>query len=222
MLKELFLDSANLDEIKSLVMTDAIQGVTTNPSLMAKEAKGGYTQRLREIIDVLEGTGRKMHLSVEVITSDPRQMVDQALVLMGALKSPRVDLHIKIPVMLETLSVITVLSNEKVKVNATACMTALQAKLAEDAGAPIVSFFYNRIKDADEEPDTALEQYGRLRRSSRVICGSIREPVDVYRSWLHGADIVTASLKVITKMISHPQTDKAIAQFQKDIDTWLK
>lgn len=222
MLKELFLDSANLDEIKSLIKTDAIQGVTTNPSLMAKEAKGGYTQRLLEICTALEGTGRKMHLSAEVITSDPSKMVEQALTLNEALKNDRVDLHIKIPVMLATLPVITELANKKVKVNATACMTALQAKLAEDAGATIVSFFYNRIKDANEEPDTVLEQYGRLRRSSKVICGSIREPVDVYRSWLSGADIVTASLKVITKMISHPQTDKAIAQFQKDIDTWLR
>lgn len=222
MLRELFLDSANIDEIRMLVRTDAVQGVTTNPSLMAKEAKGGYTQRLLEICELLDSTGRKMHLSAEVITSDPSKMVEQALNLNESLKNDRVDLHIKIPVMLETLPVITELAHKKIKVNATACMTALQAKLAEDAGAPIVSFFYNRIKDANEEPDDVLAKYGRLRRSTRVICGSIRKPDDVYRSWLNGADIVTASLKVIKEMISHPQTDKAIAQFQKDIDTWLR
>jgi transaldolase len=222
-MRELFLDSANLDDIRQMVKTEAIQGVTTNPSLMAKEAKGGYTERLLEICDIISNTERKMHLSVEVITSDPEKMIYQAMTLAHTLKNPRVDLHIKIPLMLETLPVITELLNKKVKVNATACMTALQAKLAEDAGAPIVSFFYNRMLDGGEKAEEEISRFcNGLGRSAQVICGSIRKPEDVRRCWLAGARIVTASMKVIKEMVSHPQTDKAIQQFQQDIDAWLR
>ena len=222
-MKELFLDTANLEDIRTMVRTEAIQGVTTNPSLMAKEAKGGYTQRLAEICDVIRETGRRMHLSVEVITSDPSKMVEQALMLRDTLAEDRVDLHVKIPIMLETLPVITELSNKKVKVNATACMTALQAKLAHDAGAPIISFFYNRMNDGGLDADKEIHTFAtELNRNSRIICGSIRHAEDVRKCWRDGSDIVTAGVKVIKEMITHPKTDEAIKQFQQDIDKWLR
>lgn len=220
-MKMLFLDSANLDEIKQMVKTEAIQGVTTNPSLMAKEAKGGYVQRLNEICNVLADTDRRLHLSVEVITSDPEKMQEQAMLLRDSLPTT-VDLHVKIPVLFDTLPVITRLSNSRVKVNATACMTALQAKLAEDAGAEIVSFFYNRMLDGAVDADTEIQKYCEIRRNSQIICGSIRKPDDVRRCWRAGAEIVTASVKVIREMIAHPKTDEAVAQFQRDIDAWLR
>lgn len=221
-MKLLFLDSANLDEIRLMVKTEAIQGVTTNPSLMAKETKGGYVQRLSEICEILDSTDRRMHLSVEVITADPKEMYSQAMTLAEGLKGSDIDLHVKIPVLFDTLPVITKLANSKVRVNATACMTALQAKLAEEAGAPIVSFFYNRMLDGALDADTEIQKYCELRRNSQIICGSIRKPDDVRRCWRAGAEYVTASVKVIKEMISHPKTDEAVTQFQRDIDTWLK
>lgn len=222
-MKQLFLDTANIDDIKALVQTEAIQGVTTNPSLMAKEAKGKYHQKLLDISNVLIDTGRKMHLSVEVITSDPKEMVVQALRLRDALHDDRLDLYVKIPILFETLPVITELSNKKVKVNATAAMIASQAKLAHDAGAPVISFFYNRMLDGGVPAEEEIHRFSdELNRNSLIICGSIRHASDVLKCWRNGADIVTAGVKVIKEMITHPKTDEAVRQFQKDIDTWLK
>jgi transaldolase len=245
-MKELYLDTANLDDIRSFVKSEAIQGVTTNPSLMAKEvapisANGFrtnedrwniYVNRLREIRQILLETKRKLHLSVEVTTSNPKEMAEQAVRLHGDVASDDIDVFVKIPVMLETLDVISYLSNKRVKVNATACMTALQAKLAHDAGAPIISFFYNRMIDGHtgEMPpsDATMRALGQiatfsheLNRNARIICGSIRKPDDLMNCWVNGADIVTVGPKIIREAIVHPQTDKAIKQFQEDIDRWL-
>lgn len=224
-MKKLYLDSANLDEIALCLRTDAIDGVTTNPSLMAKEKKGGYTERLVDICELFqEISTAKKHLSVEVITLDPGDMFEQAVTLKTALgKYDKVDLYVKIPLMFETLPVISRLNDERIKVNATACMTALQAKLAHDAGAPIVSFFYNRMLDGAVEAETEINRFStELNRNSQIICGSIRKADDVRKCWKSGADIVTASLKVIKEMVTHPKTDEAIKQFQRDIETWLK
>lgn len=230
-MKELFLDSANMDEIALCVRTDAIAGVTTNPSLMAKEAKGDYVKKLNDICQLFQTYAKaRKHLSVEVTTLDPDKMYGQAHELQEALglDFDKVQLHIKIPVMFETLEVISRLGDDGIKVNATACMTALQAKLAHDAGAPIISFFFNRMIDGahgNNGRDLALMQLSdfseELNRNSRVICGSIRKPQDLSDCWRNGADIVTASFKIIKETLVHPETDKAIQQFQKDIDAWL-
>ena len=219
---KLYLDTANIDEIKRLTRTTAISGVTTNPSLMAKEEKGDYVGKLKEIAEETIG----MHLSVEVITLDPREMVKQAIELRDELKD--VDLFIKIPITLDNLTVISHLEvNEKIKVNATACMTADQAKMAMDAGASVVSFFYNRMKDGHLNADREIRMFHidamhRLSHSGcNIICGSIRKPEDITACWAAGADIVTASMKTIEQLISHPQTDKAIQGFQEDIEKWL-
>jgi len=237
---KLYLDTANIDEIKRLTRTTAISGVTTNPSLMAKEEKGDYVGKLKEIAEETIG----MHLSVEVITLEPREMVKQAIELRDELKD--VDLFVKIPVTLDNLTVISHLEvNEKIKVNATACMTADQAKMAMDAGASVVSFFYNRMKDGKLDADDELRRFANFRTNKnyvyeskmmfgatrcysiydipmpKVICGSIRKPEDITACWAAGADIVTASMKTIEQLISHPQTDKAIQGFQEDIEKWL-
>lgn len=220
----LFLDTANIEEIKRLIRTSAISGVTTNPSLMAKESKGDYLDKLCEIADAVRGRGNYIeskHLSVEVTTLDPDEILREAEILDHNLPHVGVDVFVKVPVTLGNLRVITYLTKNNIQVNATACMTALQAKMAADAGAQVVSFFYNRIKDGGENPDQVVSDYcfGSSERA-KVICGSIRSPKDVVSAWEAGADIVTASTKIISEMIQHPQTDKAIAQFQKDIDSW--
>jgi transaldolase len=231
-MKSLFLDTANLEEITQMVKTHAIAGVTTNPSLMAKEQKGDYVKKLSEICLALEEAPGLKHLSVEVTTSDPSLMVSQAGSLIESLKDFEIDLYVKIPVMLETLPVISALTDMNIQVNATACMTAMQAKLAEDAGAPIVSFFYNRMIDGFRSGKDEIHsriaaareivKFVELRQHAEIICGSIRKPEDVLECWSAGAEIVTASTKVIKGMISHPKTDEAIKQFQEDIDAWLK
>src|SRR3990167_3915438 len=161
----LLLDTANIDAIKKFAETGIIAGVTTNPSLMAKESKGDYVEKLKEIADALMlNRGGLSHLSVEVTTLDPKKMIEEASQLNEILRARgKLDLHVKIPLMLETLEVIGWLHDMKIKVNATACMTALQAKLAQQAGADVVSFFYNRIKDGSGSPDQVLEEFQRIR-----------------------------------------------------------
>lgn len=225
-MKELYLDSANIEEIITMVASDAVSGVTTNPSLMAKEMKGGYTERLMEICEAIEQHGSsKKHLSVEVTSTDPREMLCQAKTLREALKGyKKVDLHVKIPFMLSTLPVITDLisGTERVKVNATAIITTGQAKLAHDAGADIVSFFYRRGMDHSEDMDRHIRHFvGKYKRNCRVICGSIREPRDILDCWDDGAEIVTAPMSVIKQMSEHVKTTEAIQKFQKDIESWL-
>lgn len=223
-MKQLYLDSANLADVTLMCETDLIQGVTTNPSLMAKEEPEHYAAKLKKIRNVLSQQRRRMHLSVEVTTLDPQRMLTQAFNLKDDLEDEHVDLFVKIPVMFDTLRIITHLAERGVKVNATACMTPLQAKMAEDAGAQIVSFFWNRIRDAQDHqsPGDVVGIFSQLRRNSKIICGSIRKPEDVVESWLSGADIVTASVKVLKESISHPKTTEAIEQFQKDIESWHK
>lgn len=268
---KLYLDSANLEEIKRIYRTTAISGVTTNPSLMAKEKKGDYAQKLDEIanflaLGVIDGVldkdpKRKKHLSVEVLSTDPDEIEDEGFQLYSELNSrygPQLDVHVKVPVTVENLSCISYLTRKGVKVNATACMIPSQAKMAMDAGAHVVSFFYNRMKDGgDSTPDETVKEFSDIRtsagfyqyefdktpialtneltfdtafwqigkprlQSTQIICGSIRQPGDVFECWRAGADAVTAPMKIIELMMSHPQTDKAIEGFTKDIDEWLK
>lgn len=233
---KLLLDSANLEEIELLTKTSAIAGVTTNPALMAKEEPGNYVDRLVEIVNILK-KGEKyryMHLSVEPTSVEPEEIYNQGMEIINRLNpltigsETKVMIHVKVPVTLANLEIITRFTSFKVDVNATACMTALQAKLASDAGAKIVSFFYNRIKDHSyereatngQDPRLVLDEYDGLAASAKVICGSIRTPNDVLNCWQHKADYVTAPKKVIEAMLKHPATDKAIQEFKEKIDAW--
>jgi len=237
---KLYLDSADLDEITRVAKTNAISGVTTNPSLVSKTRKGNYFERLNDIAEILSGAcNKRKHLSVEVITLDPHEMVDQAIDIWSNLKTfNNLDVHVKIPLTLDTLGTITTLETKyNIRVNATACMVSSQAKLAMDAGASVVSFFYNRMKDGgnaapfdeikefSDSRDVALDAdwYSYNKNGNpAIICGSIRRPSDVYECWNAGADAVTASMKIIELLSKHPQTDKAIKGFQNDIEEWLK
>jgi len=222
----LLLDSANLEEIKSIIKSNAVAGVTTNPSLVAKESKGKYIDKVLSIAQAIEdsGTSQFKHLSVEAISTDPKEIEKQSIEIserFSELKLSKIDLFLKVPVTFQNLNVITALAYKGISVNATACMTAMQAKLASDAGARVVSFFYNRIKDGQGNPNEVIGEFMTMNHNAQVICGSIRLVQDVLKAWEFGADYVTASSKIIEKMTQHEQTDKAIAQFQQDIDSWL-
>lgn len=234
----ILLDTANIKDIESYCKTSAIAGVTTNPTLMSKEGKAPYMTKLVEIAEVVKASlpGVKRHLSVEIIETDPTLMCDQAVLLRNTLSSKNLDLYVKVPITLDNLKLISKLSRYQVQVNATACMNFVQAKMAEDAGAGIVSFFFNRMIDynniryksdaQNRARSEALEEIvkfcSRDERKAEVICGSIRTPKDFEDCWLAGAEMVTAPPKVIDEMTKHPKTDEAIASFQRDIDEWLK
>jgi transaldolase len=247
MTMRLLLDSANVSEIKEMSRSSVIAGVTTNPSLIAKEKNDGrpYTDVLREIWDTISYRG--FHFSCEVITLDPESMLTQALDLhrsltQGGLRADQV--YIKIPVAPETMPIITQLRNVDIPVNATGCMTAMQAKLASDAGAHVVSFFYARMKDyirfakvpplcsasetevvvvemAQQEISTYRSWFNSQNASAQIIAGSIRNTDDVLQCWSAGAHYVTTSKKVIAECLEHPKTRESITGFQKDIDAWL-
>jgi transaldolase len=223
----LFLDTANFDDIDKFLGTGAIRGVTTNPSLVAKEEKKcAYSDMIKNLIVLVNDkgmrVGRKFHLSVEVIETSADKMLEQALSFDEVSRTHQcVDLFVKIPVTFDNLNLISRLTRKNVDINATCCMTALQAKMAQDAGAGIVSFFYNRIKDGGSDPNYVLQDFADIRNKEvKVICGSIRKPDDVFRAWTNGSDIVTASTKVIRDMLQHDQTDRAIKQFEEDITKW--
>lgn len=233
-MNELLLDSADVSDIEQVIQTSAIVGVTTNPSLIAKGKKGDYLSRIGEIVDCLmQKKGKKAnatHLSVELIESNPRTMVEEAKTLSSFVNrrsissnEKYIDVYIKVPILFEYLPVISELSDYGIGVNATACMTWDQAFMAERAGANIVSFFYNRMIDGGLDPQEQIDRFlnvERYSRHSRIICGSIRKPEDIGKCFSAGVDIVTASLPIIKKFMQHDQTDKAVKQFQEDIDRW--
>lgn len=226
---KLFLDSANLDEIGKYVRMGVVSGVTTNPSLVSKEAPGDYLERIKSFAQVIqESTRRPIHLSVEVTSLDPDKMVTEAVEIkdvfrgtLGNVPFPEVNLYIKIPIIPEAFPVIGKLWNAwSISVNATACMTAPQGKLAADAGASVVSFFWNRIRDGGGHPQDEIDRYKRWQPYVPVICGSIRTVHDVLFGWKAGADIVTAKAEIIDQLLHHPQTDIAVKKFQEDIERW--
>lgn len=226
-MKKLLLDSADPQEISFWVQSGAIHGVTTNPALMAKTwpditSWSVYLERLAVITDRLKFTNRKLHLSAEVVSNRPDEMISQARDIDSIFGSkPDFDLFVKIPVTPVNLSVIAQLHDRRIKVNATAVMKYPQAIIAAAAGADIVSFFYNRISDGEGYPGAEIALFaGFTERKAKIICGSIRREVDVLDSWSSGADYVTASDKVIRQMLAHQQTDLAIRQFDEAVSSW--
>ena len=242
MKRALLVDTAEIEAIRHMMTTDAISGVTTNPSLISKEKNTSYIGHLREIVEIIEDSpttlsGERKHLSVEVTSLDCDKMIEESRVLAQNLSSPRINLFVKIPVSINNLSVITELTKMGISVNATACMTYTQAKLSADAGAKIVSFFFNRMFDMEKCPKTqmtrdlalqniskfsTLERYSRDRWTPQVICGSIRSTTDVIDCWTNGADYVTASPKIIVDLCRHPATDQAIDEFTRAFEEWRR
>lgn len=243
---KLFIDTANLEEIKAALEGGFVAGITTNPSLLAKEPKSNYLVHMRKIVALAKEYGGTFSLSVEVFSNDPAGMVAQAREFVCDLAYPH--LAIKIPVSYgqrDNLAVIRELSRMGIAVNCTACMTPLQAILAAASGARYVSLFYNRLKEggteeqfadqrnaalgqrvleqSDFDPDRVVAETRALLVShprAEIISGSIRYPLDVKRAGLAGSHIVTASLKIIRAALQHYKTDDAVDRFLKDFAQW--
>ncbi len=244
---KLFIDTANLADIEEALKGGFIRGVTTNPSLLAKEPKGNYLEHMKKIVTLCKKYGKGISLSVEVFSNDQREMIAQAEEFTKVLKYKHAA--IKIPIGYKNqnnLSVVKELSEKGIIVNCTACHAPLQLMMAAASGAKYVSLFYNRVRDGGKEEHFAKEREAMLTEKAidqndfdpnhilrearellreypdaEIIAGSIRTPVDVKEAALNGAHIVTASLKILKSALAHFKTDFAVEQFLSDFKSWM-
>lgn len=207
---KIFIDTANVEEIKRADNMGVISGVTTNPSLIAKEGRD-FKRVVSEIAEIVNGP-----ISAEVISLKWEQMVDEAV----ELAKIHENIVIKIPMCEEGLIAVKVLKEKGIKTNVTLIFSANQALLAARAGASFVSPFVGRLDDIgnlgmDVVRDTVqiFDIYGL---ETEVIAASIRHPIHVIESALAGAHICTIPFSVIIKMVSHPLTDIGIERFLSD------
>lgn len=207
---KLFLDTANQAEVEQAVKMGVISGVTTNPSLVAKEG-GDYTERVKYFCDLVGGP-----ISVEVMSTDTEGMLQEA----RELAKLHENIVIKLPITADSLAAIKQLNAEGIKTNATLCFSANQAILAARAGATYVSPFVGRLHDVGmdgmgliAEIKTIFDNYGY---DTEIIVASVRSPRQVTEAAMIGADIATIPFKTLEQMVSHPQTDLGIAKFEAD------
>jgi len=221
-MKQLFIDTANLNEIIDANEMGIIQGVTTNPSIIAKEPKGDFDNL---IINLAKYCGNNnLSFSVEIFSTKFEDIVLEAKNLNNKLKTYCNDLYIKIPVGYEELKAIKVLSKNGINVNCTCCYTESQLNMASFAGAKYVSLFYARLKDIGGNPNIVLKNTSSFidqnKSDTKIIAGSIRTPFDVLDSWNNGAHIVTTGLSVIKQLYTHPQTTSSVNKFLEDFKNW--
>jgi len=216
---KLFIDSAHLPDIEAALDRGIVSGVTTNPSLLAREERGDYMEHLQKLVATVRRHG-PLPISVEVFTADPEEMLRQAETITARLAYPW--LHIKIPIGWEELRVIAELRRRGTLVNCTCVMSLNQAILAAAAGANIVSLFYGRIKDTGQDATAVVRATSEVLRGhpTELLVGSIRHLVDVNEAFLAGADIVTVPPKFLPLMARHPKTDEAVNQFLTDFEIW--
>jgi transaldolase len=205
-----FIDTANLEQIKKGVAMGMVDGVTTNPSLIAKEDKP-FEEILKDIVAVVDGP-----ISAEVVSLDADGMVEEAKVL-AAMSD---NIVIKIPMIMEGIKAVKQLTALGINTNVTLVFSAAQALLAAKAGATYVSPFVGRLDDIGSpgmdlvsEIMTIFRNYGMI---TEVIVASVRSPQHVMDSAAIGADIATIPLKVIEQLAKHPLTDIGIEQFLAD------
>ena len=209
---KLFIDTANVDEIRSANEMGVICGVTTNPSLIAKEGRD-FKQVIQEIASIVDGP---ISGEVKATTTDAEGMIKEG----REIAAIHPNMVVKIPMTAEGLKAVKVLSAEGIKTNVTLVFSVNQALLAARAGATYVSPFIGRLDDInmpgiDLISDIA-EMFAIHDIDTEIIAASIRNPIHVSDSALAGADIATVPYKVIMQMTKHPLTDQGIEKFQKD------
>ena len=208
-----FIDSANINEIREALSLGMCDGVTTNPSLVAKE-KRPFDDVVREILEAVPGP-----VSLEVVSLDAPGMVAEAkkLVDLGG------NVVIKVPLTTEGLKATKTLSGEGIDVNQTLVFSPLQALMAAKAGAAYVSPFVGRLDDIAQNGMELVEQilgiYDNYGFSTEVIVASVRHPIHVLKAATLGADIATIPFNVIAQLAKHPLTDAGIEKFLAD---WKK
>ena len=208
-----FIDTANVAEIKEAHSMGMVDGVTTNPSLIAKEGRD-FVEIIQEICGIVDGP-----ISAEVIALDAPGMIAEARDLAKIHK----NIVVKIPMTVDGLKAVRVLSEEGIRTNVTLIFSPLQALMAAKAGATYVSPFVGRLDDLSQDGMVLVEQvvdiFDNYGYETEVIVASVRNPIHVLESALMGAHIATIPFNVLGKLASHPMTDKGIRSF---LDDWNK
>ena len=207
---KLFLDSANLNEIKEAVSWGAIDGVTTNPSLVAKEGRDFFSL-LKEICEIVNGP-----VSMETISRDASGMVEEG----RTFSKLHPHIVVKCPLTKEGLKATRQLTREKIRVNVTLCFSASQALLAAKAGAYFISPFVGRLDDISSDGMGLIRDiktiYTNYQFTTQILVASVRHPLHVVEAARLGADAATLPFSVLEALIKHPLTDIGLERFLKD------
>jgi transaldolase len=207
---KIFIDSADIEEIKDAAAMGVIDGVTTNPSLVAKTGKS-LERVIREICQVVDGP-----ISAEVLATETASIIAEAKTL--AAIHPNVV--VKVPLIADGIRALKTLTREKIRTNVTLCFSAPQAILAAKAGATYISPFLGRIDDVGGDGLELIAQivtiYHNYGYKTEVLAASIRHPVHLVRCAEIGADVSTIPYKVILQLLKHPLTDVGLAKFLED------
>ena len=207
---ELFLDTANLDEIKEILTWGITKGLTTNQKIFQKEKGTDFKDHVRKILGMIDGP-----VSLEVTESGLEGILREAEEYSKWGK----NVVIKVPMWGDGkgLRIASTLEKRGIKVNMTAMMSTAQVMLAASAGTTYASLFYNRIKDANEDPERVIREsraiVDAMDTKTKIIVGSIRDPSDVVKAALAGAHIVTVPYKMLIKMPFHQKTEETIKEF---------
>lgn len=207
----IFLDTANIDELRHTARLGVISGVTTNPSLVAKEKRADMKAVIQEISSIIDGP-----ISAEVLSLEPQAMIQEA----REVSSWSPNVAVKIPVSASGLEAISVLSKEGIKVNLTLCFSLNQAILGAIAGVTYVSPFVGRLDDVGHDGMQLVAEivkvFDHYKLPTQVIAASIRHPLHVIVAAKAGAHIATVPYNVLMQMIKHPLTDIGISRFAED------
>lgn len=205
-----FLDTANVEYIREANEMGVICGVTTNPSLIAKEGRD-FNEVIKEITEIVDGP-----ISGEVISEDAKGMIEEGRKIAAIHK----NMIVKIPMTAEGLKATKVLANEGIKINVTLIFSVNQALLAANAGATYVSPFLGRIDDISMNGMDLVRNIAEIFRvhkiSTKIIAASVRNPLHVIEAARAGADIATVPYNLVQQMIKHPLTDQGLEKFKKD------
>jgi transaldolase len=211
---KIFLDTANVDEIRQGIEWGLVDGVTTNPSLMEKEKVNNFPAVVKNILAVTKGP-----VSIEVVATDYAGMIEQA----HKIRALGDNAVVKIPMTLDGLKAIKTLSSEGIPVNCTLIFSPIQALFAAKAGARYVSPFVGRLDDIAEDGMFLIEQiktiFTNYSIDTEILVASVRNPMHVVRAAIIGADIATIPFDVLKKLPMHPKTDEGLSRFLSD---WKK
>ena len=208
---KIFLDTADINEIRTVARWGVLDGVTTNPTLFAKTSGSTYEEVLKEICTITSGP-----VSAEVVAEDVEGMLREG----RAFAKLAPNIVVKVPMSEEGLEAISTFADEGIKTNCTLIFTANQGLLAAKAGASLISPFVGRLDDINQDGMIVIRELAEIfaihEIDSEVLAASIRNPLHMTQAAMAGAHIATVPFKIVQQMVHHPLTDKGIVQFKAD------